>query len=88
MSLRVNSCADLIVPDPPLCVCVRTARTQIYAHVKDPISICYKRLGLTAGGMKTQKHCTQGTKKKLGSAVLWLLAFPGESSPNFLCLAL
>ena len=24
----------------------------------------------------------------LGSAVLWLLAFPGESSPNFLCISL
>ena len=24
----------------------------------------------------------------MGSAVLWLLAFPGESNPNFLCIAL
>ena len=50
-SLRVNSCADLFVPDPPF---VFTARTQICEHVKDPISICRKRVDLTAGGMETQ----------------------------------
>ena len=33
----------------------------------------------------TRKHCTQ---KKLGSAVLWLLAFPEESSPNFAYIVL
>ena len=33
-----------------------TARTQIYAHAKDPVSICRKRVGLiTAGGMVTPK---------------------------------
>ena len=59
----------------PLRVC---ARTQICAHVKDPISTCRKKVGLTAGGIKTQKHCTQGkkTKKHLGGA--------GQNSPNFL----
>ena len=35
----------------------------ICAHVKDPTSICWKRVGLTAGGiMETQKHCTQEQK--------------------------
>ena len=44
---------------------------------------------LTAGGMETQKYCTQENKTTtLGSAVLWLLAFPGESSPTFPGIAL
>ena len=41
LCIRVNSCADLFVP-----VC--TSRTYIYAHVKDPVSICHKRVGHTA----------------------------------------
>ena len=41
-----------------------TARTQICAHVKDPISICRKRIGLTAGGIETQKYRTQGVQKR------------------------
>ena len=57
LSLRVNSCADLFVPDPLSCVC--TARTQSHAHVRDPIPICRKRVGLTAGSMETRKQCTQ-----------------------------
>ena len=38
----------------------RTA--QVCAHVKDPMSICRKRVGITAGGVQseTQKYCTQG----------------------------
>ena len=32
---------------------VCTARTQMCAHVKDPIYICRKRVGLTAGGIET-----------------------------------
>ena len=44
------------LPEPPF---VYTARTQMYAHVKDPVSTCRTRVGLTAGGMKTRKHCTQ-----------------------------
>ena len=47
----------LVCAWPPF-VCA--ARTQICVHVKDPISICRKRVGLTAGGMETRKHCTQG----------------------------
>ena len=78
-SKSINSCADLFVPDPPL-VCM--AHTQICAHVKDPISICHNRLGLTAGSVETRKHCTHEKKKMLGSAILWLLVFPGESSSN------
>ena len=39
------------------------------------------------GGLwKHEKHCTQG--KKLGSAVLRLLAFSRKSSLNFLCITL
>ena len=51
---RVNSCADLCVPDTTSCV--------RGAHVTDPISICRKRVGLTAGGMETQKHCSHKNK--------------------------
>ena len=41
-SLRVNSCADLFVPDPhPSFVC--NGRTQICARVKDHKSICHKK---------------------------------------------
>ena len=43
------------------CLClffVCTACTQIYAHVKDPKSICRKRVGLTTGDMETRKHRT------------------------------
>ena len=32
--------------------------TQMCAYVKDPIAMCCKRLGLTADGLITQKHCT------------------------------
>ena len=54
LSLRVDSFADLFVPDPaPF---AGTARTHICAHVNDPISICRKRAGLTAGGMVTHKN--------------------------------
>ena len=75
------------------CVCLTPLRVysthqNICAHVKDPISICRKRVGLTAGGMKTRKHVLHTRKKKLGSAVLWLFTFPGESSPKFPCIAL
>ena len=42
------------LPFPPF-MCA--ARTQICVHVKDPISICRQRVGLTAGGMVTQKQC-------------------------------
>ena len=54
LSLRVNSCADLFVPNAPF---ARTARTQICAHVKDPLSISRKRVGLTTAVMVTQKQC-------------------------------
>ena len=47
---------------PPF-VC--TTRTQIGAHVKDPISICRKILGFTAGSMEPQKYCTQENKNTM-----------------------
>ena len=67
---------------PFLCI----ARTQVCVHIKDSTSICCKKVSLTASGMETRKYCTQ-EKKKLGRAVLWLLTFPGETSLNFLCIA-
>ena len=76
-------------PPPPPFVC--TARTQMCAHVKDAVSICRKRVGLTADGMETQKLCAHWGRGGVGggglvSAVLGLLAFPVESSPNFPCI--
>ena len=68
---------------------VRTARTQICAHVKDHMCICRKREGLAAGGIKTREHYRRKkstTTQIQCSAVLCLLAFPGESSPNCPCL--
>ena len=55
MSLRINSYADLFVPDPP----------PPPAHVNDPHYpyVVKEYVGLTAGGMETQKHCIQGGKK-------------------------
>ena len=52
-------------------------------HIRDPV-VHVRVQWIT----ETQKRCTQEKKKKLGSVVLWLLAFPGESSPNFQCIAL
>ena len=86
LSLRVNICADLFVPGP-LFVC--TARTQMCAHVEDPISICRKRVGLTADGMETRQHCTQG-KRKAGQAASYYVCSrsPGKAAPIFRALHL
>ena len=42
------------------------------------------------GGLRKHENTARrkNKTKKLGSAVLWLLVFPGESSPNFPCIAL
>ena len=83
-----NSCS--VPPSQLLCkhVCastpfVCTAHTHMCAHVTVPISICRKRVGLTAGGIETRKYCTQGGGRGggggggRGNAVLWLHArFP------------
>ena len=53
----MNSYVDLFVPDRPSSCVLYTARTNICAHVKHPISICRKRIGLAAGGMATHKYC-------------------------------
>ena len=73
----------LFVPDPPSCV--RQA-PKICVHVKNPIFINYV---LAAGGMETREHSMHIGKENAGfNAVLWLLAFSVESSPNFPCNAL
>ena len=58
--LRVNSCADLFVPDLPLCV--RHAPKSV--HVKYPISICHKSWWF--GNMKTLHTCKKEERKKDG----------------------
>ena len=40
------------------------------------------------GGLRKQENTGHRGKTHLGSAILWLLTFPGESSPNFPCIAL
>ena len=79
LSLQVNACADLFVPDlpsecmhAPKCVCTLKI---LYSSVV--------RVRLTDGGMKTLH-----IGKKLGIAVLWLLTFPRKSSPNCPCVGL
>ena len=69
LSLRVNSCADLFVLDPPSCV--YTAHTQNCVHVKDPICICHKIVTPIAVGMETWKHCTQDGKKEREKLATW-----------------
>ena len=46
---RVRDSESTLVCAWPPFVC--TACTQMCVHVKDPISICRKRVGFTAGGM-------------------------------------
>ena len=75
---QVNSCADLLVPEHHSCV-YRTH--QNVWHVKDYYIPYRSVVKEQADGMEPQKHCTKGEKKQ-GSTVLWLLAFPRESSPN------
>ena len=80
LSLRVNSCADVFVPEPPSCL---RHRTHICAHVKDPVSICRKRAGLTAGSIVANN--TAYTRLVYKGWVAWLLqlVFLGESDLNF-----
>ena len=72
------------MPDPPSCVWHAPKFVRTLSIPYNDISICRKRVGLTAGGMETQKQ----KQKNGGSAVLWLLAFPRVSILNFLCIAL
>ena len=75
LSLRVNSSADLFVPDPPSCV---RARTQTCTHVKDPISVCSKRVGLTVGSMETRNTAHMDKKRqKKKEAGWWVLNYYG-----------
>ena len=78
-----------LCPIPSTCM----ACTQMSTHAKDLTSVCCERVGLTADGMKTRKHCTQDRKKRKNKD--WrvphyscLLSSPGESSPNFPHIAL
>ena len=80
MSLRVNSCADLLVPGSPF-MCVWYAPNFVRT-LKIPVE---KRVGITAGGMEKRNRCTQRKNTQLGSAVLWLLAFPWGKAARFSC---
>ena len=75
--------ADLFVPDPLSCI---QYEPKFVCTLKIPYPSVIKRVGITAGAMETPKHCsvcTQEKKKKLGSAILWLLAFPWGKQPAF-----
>ena len=74
----------------PVCVYGTSKFVRTLLKVKAPISICHQRVGNTASGMETRKHCAQGRKKpsKLGSTAQWLLAFPRGNSPNFRCITM
>ena len=85
LSLRVNSCADLFVPDPPSCE--RHAPTFVH-RLKIPYPSVVKRVGSHSRWYGNTKTLHTGKKNKSGSAVLWLLAFRGESSLNFPSIAL
>ena len=67
-----------------------TQPLEMCAHVKDPISVCRKikiknrpdsRWYGSTKALDTQEK--EEEEKKLRSAVLWLLAFPGEKQPEF-----
>ena len=62
------------VPTPPCAI----ACSYICAHVKDPV--VHVRVWWI---MKTLKKQTPTMHRKLGSATLSQLAFPGESNPSF-----
>ena len=67
---------------------MRTTHTQICVHVKDPISICRKRVDLTAGGMDHTKSLHRGERKKswVSAVQIGSSLSPGGSSPNVLCI--
>ena len=84
---KLESLSESKYRSDSLLVCP-TPRVKTHAyectHVKDPV-VHVKVQWIR----ETRKHCTQEKNTpKLGSAVLWLLAFPGESSQNFPCIAL
>ena len=58
------------------------ARTQMCAHVKDPIAICRKSVGLTDGGTETRTHCTQ-EKEEAGKRRTMAARFPQGKQPEF-----
>ena len=61
-----------VCPTGPVCIGMITVRysLQIMQSMSD------------FGGLHSRKHCTQEKRKQ---NCHWLLAFPGESSPNFPC---
>ena len=79
-------CADSLSVCPTL-VCINYSRIRMttYARLRS-CSPCQSLVDY--GNMKTLHTGEEKKKEKKGSAVLWLLAFPVESSPNFPCTAL
>ena len=75
-SYTLKAKSDLFVPDPPSCV--------RHAHVKDPISICCKRVVLTAGGMENRKHRTRGKESCVAPYYGFSLS-PGQPEFFVLC---
>ena len=62
-----------------------TARIQIIPHVKNIISVCRKRVGLTAGGVETQTtlYTHRGEKCGVEPYYALLLALRGGKQTDF-----
>ena len=68
-----------------LVVDVPNPRVYKYARIRMITNVCLCQSSVDYWNTKTLHTWL---KKTLGGAVLWLLAFPGESSPIFPCIAL
>ena len=69
--LRVNSCADLFVPEPPhLCACYRSHIPHLSYGLLDLKQSINQTASIikdeASQPMETRKHCTQGKKKNAG----------------------
>ena len=71
---RKENKRNLFVPGRPPFVC--TPRTHMCAHVKDPIAICRKRVGLSRWLWKHENTAHGVMKSSVAPYYGWLLAFP------------
>ena len=80
LSCRVNSCADLFVPESPSCV--RHA-PKVMRTLKIPYPSVVKESRPRSQPVVWRHENTAHKKTKSGSALLWLLAFPRGKQPKF-----